>query len=90
MENIEIGPKATLVSFAVMQVGTPDIPAPYIMAYVKTQEGISIFTLITGCEARDDALFIGQEMEMVIEKIKQDENGNDLLGWKFRPFKGGL
>jgi uncharacterized OB-fold protein len=90
MGNIELGPKATLESFAVMQVGIPDIPAPYIMAYVRITEGPLIFTLITGCEAKDDALLIGQEMELVIEKIKQDENGNNLLGWKFRPVKGGL
>jgi uncharacterized OB-fold protein len=88
MENINIGPQATLESFAVMHIGTPDVPAPYIMAYVKTPQGPSIFTLITGCEARDDALIIGQKMELVIEKIKQDEKGNNLLCWKFRPVKG--
>jgi hypothetical protein len=44
-----------------------------------------VFTLITGCEARDDALEIGQEMELIIDKIKKDRQGNNLVGWKFRP-----
>jgi len=85
MEEIKLGPYATLESFAVMQVGPPDFPAPYIMGYVSMKEGTLIFTLITGCEARDDALEMGEEMELIIEKIREDGQGNNLIGWKFRP-----
>ncbi len=68
-----------------MQVGLPDFPAPYIIGYVMMKEGAKIFTLITGCEPRDDALKLGEEMELVIEKIKEDKQGNSLIGWKFKP-----
>jgi len=85
MEEIKLGPYATLETFAVMQVGPPDFPTPYIMGYVRMEDGARIFTLITGCEARDDALDLGEEMELVIEKISEDGQGNNLIGWKFRP-----
>ena len=85
MEEIKLGPYATLENFAVMRVGPPDFPAPYIVGYVRMKEGILIFTPITGCEARDDALELGEEMELTIEKIKVDEQGNNLIAWKFRP-----
>jgi uncharacterized OB-fold protein len=88
MEKIELGPYAILETFTVMRVGPPDFPPPYIMGYVKMKEGPMVFTLITGCEARDDALDLGEEMEMVIEKVKEDGQGNNLIGWKFRPLKG--
>jgi uncharacterized OB-fold protein len=85
MEEMKLGPYGTLETFAVMQVGPPDFPPPYIMGYVRTKEGARIYTLITGCEARDDALDIGEEMELVIEKIREDGEGNNLIGWKFKP-----
>ncbi|MFC1861971.1 Zn-ribbon domain-containing OB-fold protein [Chloroflexota bacterium] len=85
MEEIRLGPYATLETFAVMQVGPPNFPAPYIIGYVRMEKDTLIFTLITGCEARDDALELGEEMELVIEKVSEDEQGNNLIGWKFRP-----
>jgi len=85
MEEVKLGPYGVLETFAVMRVGTHDFPAPYTIGYVITREGAIVFTLITGCEASDGALQIGQEMELVIEKIKEDNSGNDIFGWKFRP-----
>ncbi len=85
MEEIKLGPYGNLETFTVMRVGTPDFAAPYIMGYVRTKEGAPVFSLITGCEIKDDALEIGTEMELVIEKIRTDSRGNNLLGWKFRP-----
>ena len=85
MGEIKLGPYATLENFAVMQVGPPEFPTPYIIGYVRMKEGALIFTPITGCEARDDALDLGEEMELTIEKIKEDDQGNNLIGWKFRP-----
>jgi len=87
VEEIKLGPYGTLETFAVMQVGPPDFPPPYIMGYVRMKEGALVFTLITDCEPQDDALEIGEEMELVIEKIREDEEGNNLIGWKFKPIE---
>jgi len=65
----------------------PGFPAPYIQAYVDIEEEPLIFSLITGCEAKEGALEIGDEVELVIEKITQDDEGNDAIGYKFRPIK---
>ena len=89
MNEIKLGPYGTLENYAVMQVGTPDFPPPYIMGYVRTREDALVFTLITGCEARDGVLTIGEEMELVVEKIREDRSGNNLLGWKFKPIEKG-
>jgi len=85
MKEIKLGPYGVLETFTMMQVGASDFPPPYLMGYVRTREGALVFTLITGCEVRDDALEIGQEMELIIDKIKKDRQGNNLVGWKFRP-----
>jgi len=87
MEELKLGPRGTLENYAVMRVGPPDFPPPYMLGYVRMKEGPIIFTQITGCGTEDDALEIGAEMELVIEPIKKDLQGNNLIGWKFRPLK---
>ena len=87
VEN-KLGPYGNLETFTVMRVGPPDFPPPYIIGYVRMKEGAVVFTQITGCDVEDDALSIGEEMELVIEPIKQNEQGDSLVGWKFRPVRG--
>ena len=87
MEDIRLGAHGTLETFAVMQVAPPGFVAPYIIGYIRLREGSLVFAPITGCEPRDDALEIGDEMELVIEKLTEDENGNSIIGWKFKPVK---
>jgi uncharacterized OB-fold protein len=85
MEDIHLGSYGRLETFAVMQVGPPGFNVPYVIGYVKTREGVLVFAPITGCEAKDDALKVGEEMELVIEKVKEDGKGNNLIGWKYKP-----
>ncbi len=89
MEDLKMGQSGTLETFAVMQVGPPGFQVPYVIGYVRTREGAIVFAPITGCEAKDDALEMGEEMELVIEKVREDEKGNNLIGWKYRPVKKG-
>jgi uncharacterized OB-fold protein len=87
MDEIKIGQYGVLETFAVMRTGMPAFPPPYMIGYVRTYEGVLVFTQIAGCEMRDDALQTGEEMELVIEKIKEDNLGNNLIGWKYRPLR---
>ena len=85
MEETGIGSEGSLETFAVMQVGPPGFGVPYVIGYIRTREGAIVFAPITGCEPKDDALKIGDPMELVIEKVKEDGKGNALMGWKYRP-----
>lgn len=87
MQETRFGPYAVLDSYAVIHVAPTGFSAPYILGYVVLENGPKIFTLINGCEPEDNALELGQKMELVIEKIKADERGNNLIGWKFKPLK---
>ena len=92
MVEARFGPYATLDNYAVTRVAPPGFNAPYIQGYVVLDDGPRIFTLITGCNAEDNALHIGERMELVFEKIKEDTDGNNIIGWKFRPanFSGDI
>ena len=85
MQEVPLSRKGKLDTFAIVQQAPAGFAIPHMMAYVILPEGVRVYTLITGCEPRDDALKIGQEMEMVLDTIRQDEQGNDIVAWKFRP-----
>ena len=68
-----------------MHVPIPGYRAPYIIARTELPEGLIVTSLITGCEPAEGALEIGDEVELVIDKITEDEEGNDIIGYMFRP-----
>ena len=87
MEEVALSRKAKLVSFSVLYQAPEgfDFDVPYIQGTVRLPEGPVLFTLISGVEARADALKIGQEMEMIVDRLREDEQGNEIVTWKFRP-----
>jgi uncharacterized OB-fold protein len=87
MKKFEIGKYGNLENFAVMRVGTSDYPAPYVIGYIRSKEGAIIFSQIINCEPKDDSLKIGQEMELVIEKLGDDEEGKEMFCYKYKPIR---
>jgi uncharacterized protein len=87
MEEIPLGTKGTIDTFTVTHVAPLGFKAPYIQAFVNLQEGPRIFSLIAGVDPLQNDLKDGMEVELSIEKIAEDEKGNDLIGYKFQPVK---
>jgi uncharacterized protein len=85
MREIPLSTIGTIDTFTVVHVAPMGFKAPYIQAYVDLPEGPRIFSLITGCDPLGSDLREGAEVELVIDKIREDENGTDLIGYMFRP-----
>lgn len=85
MRETPLSTRGKIESFTVVHVAPQGFKAPYIQAFVELPEGPRVFSLITGCEPSENALKTGTEVEMIIDKITEDEKGNDLIGYKFRP-----
>ena len=62
---------------------SPDPFVPYGIGLVELPEGIRVFGIMTGCELKN--LRTGMDVELVVEKLYNDEEGNERLTWKFRP-----
>lgn len=67
---------------------------PYAVGYVDLPEGVRIFTQIKDVEICKDFLKPGSEMlvpgtdmELVIERLREDDEGRDVIGYKFTPVK---
>ena len=85
LKEVPLSKRGTLHSYALSVMGPPEIEKPYVIAFIDLPEDIKLFSILTDCEPWDEVLQIGIDMEMVIGKIKQDQDGNEILGYKFRP-----
>lgn len=85
MQDLPLSTRGRVFSFTVARVAPPGFTAPYLQSWIDLPEGPRIFSLISGVEPTDDALVEGQEVELVLEKIRTDEEGNDVIGYKFGP-----
>jgi uncharacterized OB-fold protein len=57
---------------------------PFGLGHVELPEGLVIPTLFTGCDT-SKPLPIGTEVKMTIEKLEEDEEGRDVMIYKFKP-----
>jgi benzoylsuccinyl-CoA thiolase BbsA subunit len=84
-EKFPMSRKGTLHTFARSHMGPSGLPTPYTIGFIELPEGIKLFSLLTQCDPWDKVLSVGMAMEMVIETIREDEEGNGIVGYKFRP-----
>ena len=75
-----------IVSFSVVQQppagGFYKGSVPYAYGAVELSEGVELHTLFTG---NLNQLEVGMDVEMVIEKLFDDQEGNEIVTYKFIP-----
>jgi uncharacterized OB-fold protein len=87
MEEVHLSGRGKLDTFSIVNAALPGFKAPSIQAYINLEEGPRIWSLITGVEADEKALKIGMELELVVEKVREDAQGNEVISYQFRPIK---
>ncbi len=83
VERVELSGKGTIHASAVIINPPLKFQAPYSVAYVDLDEGPRLFTQLTSC--RPEEIKIGRRVELVIGMLRHDENGNEIIGYKFKP-----
>jgi uncharacterized OB-fold protein len=53
---------------------------------IELAEGLRVTAVLD--EGDPDKLCVGMPMELVITRLFEDEQGNEVLGYKFRPIVG--
>jgi len=60
----------------------PDPFVPFAEGLVELPEGLRVLSVLD-CEI--DKLKIGMELELVVYKLYENEDGNDVIAFKFKP-----
>ncbi len=87
LETVRFSTEGTLYTFSVVRQSTPDFEVPYILGYVDLPEGVRIMGQISGCEPED--LVLGMDMTLSLEPFGEDTEGDELIGYRFRPAGAG-
>ncbi len=89
MEDANFGPHGTLWSYTV-QYYPPPPPArydepyvPYALGLVDLVEGLRVLARISTDDP--EGLQPGTDVELVLERLYGDGEGNEVITWKFRP-----
>ena len=85
VEEVPLGRRGKLASFTVAWAAPEGIKPPMVLGYVDMPEGVRLLSMITNCEPKIDALELGQEMDLVFEEIRRDDEGNQVVAYKFKP-----
>ena len=88
MEEIELETQGVVYASTVVRVSSPTgIKAPYAYGYVDLPANqLRVFALFTGA---DPGSFVpGRKVEVVLEPIGKDTEGNTVIGYKFKPVAG--
>lgn len=86
LENVELSTRGTLYTHT--HVFVPMFGAQrtdlneYDVGQVDLPEGVRVQTTLVGDRAQ---IKVGAEMEIVLEKLREDEQGNDVVIYRFRP-----
>ena len=85
LEDIKLGKKGEIFTYTIIHQSAPWVKTPYVAAVVKLAEGPVLRTSLVGVDAKPGAVKVGTPVEMVIEKVREDREGNDVIAYKFRP-----
>jgi len=85
MEEIPLSQKGKIHTYTISRATPPGsiMKAPYGIAQIQLPEGAMVIAVLADCDL--EALSIGKEAELVVEKVKEDEGGNDVMSFKFKP-----
>lgn len=88
--EIPLSKRGKLASFTVAWAAPEGIEPPMTLGYIDLPEGVRLLSMVTGNEPSQDALELGQDMDLVFEEIDTDRDGNHRVAFKFKPVsKGG-
>lgn len=89
VEEILLGNKGVLASYTIMHVppppifGLPDSERPYAVGLISLPEGLKIAGIVENGALSN--LKMNMDAEIIIDKLFEDEKGNQALTWKIRP-----
>lgn len=86
-DEIRFSDHGTLRAFTVVHQTAPGIEVPFVAAIVELPEGTGVRCNIEGIEPDGEkvAALLGKRVEMFTAKLREDQEGNDVIAFKFRP-----
>ena len=89
VEEVALSRRGKLLSYTILHYPPPPpfivsgTYEPRAVAEVDMPEGLRLVAPMTRCDLKD--IKIGMTMEIVLDRLYEDKEGKEIIGWKFRP-----
>ena len=85
LEEVPLSQRGRIFTYTIGRTGYPGDPVtpPFITAYVELPEKLQVLSLITDIDL--DKVEIGREVELYFWKTGEDDQGNQVMAYAFRP-----
>lgn len=85
IEETTLGRRGKIWTYTVARQTPPGslMQAPYVIVVVQLAEGAMVQAVLTDHDP--EAVHVGMEVEMVLEKMGTSAEGDDLMAFKFKP-----
>jgi uncharacterized protein len=90
-QQVQLSDKGKVWVFSVVHQSFPGIKTPYVTAIVDLPEGISVRSNLVDVDPdeveKNPQKVFGMPVELVVNKVSTDRQGNDVMAFQFRPSK---
>ena len=83
MEKIKLSSCGKLYSYSIVQIAPKRFMPPYAVGYVDFSEGVRVLGQLTTTDPA--RLKLDMEVQAELGRIAVDEEGNDVISYKFKP-----
>ena len=84
-QEVPLSRNGTLWVYSIVHQSFPGVPVPYVVGVVDLPEGVSVRCNIIDVEPKPEAIRFGMPVEMTTGVSQQDNQGNDVIAFYFRP-----
>jgi len=88
MDEVLLNPQGKIYAFTIVRIPPPlGFEVPYTYGYVDLiEDDLRVPTMFIG--GKLEQLRIGMDVILVIDKLRTDKEGNEIIGYKFKPIEG--
>ena len=83
LEKIKLNSRGKLYSYSIIQVAPKRFLPPYSLGYIDFPEGVRVLGQLTTVDPAK--LKLDMEVQAELGRIAIDEQGNEVLSYKFKP-----
>ncbi|MBN1614206.1 MAG: OB-fold domain-containing protein [Deltaproteobacteria bacterium] len=86
-EEIALSKRGSIFTYTIARVAYPGTPvtAPFVTAQVQLPEKVQVLSLVTDIDLND--VKIGTEVDLYFWKTGEDDQGNEVMAFAFRPVR---
>ncbi len=85
LATVALSGRGTVYTYTVIHQAPPGFETPYVLAYVDLPEGVRVLGQL---EVPPEEARIGVQVELTLTPLGRDDEGREVVGFRFRPAGG--